>query len=560
MKSKGLIALIIAALLLSFVVPAAFAVNDSSFTTNNPHVDGTASEDCANSSDNCNGYSAKEFVWLNGSSLGHGLDKDGAYFFAVLVPGGQQNPNDGSEDNLSDDFDTYNDRTFDITNGELSAYTGPHWLDSGKNETQESDSAPNGLPPYVRLSPFGDTTNPGGVYVLAICTLENGYPVDPSLCKFETFKVSGSQTKYSFSLQGMFFEDMYADGVKDAIDTGLKSQKITISGVGSDGQVIDDKVNTDADGFWEYRSKTFSFMDGHNPVDLNLTICEELQPGWIQSYPGDDGCHTVTLAATDLESISDLDFGTWQPVDVTACKARVNKGEKEPQAGWVVSLSANGSPDDLQVTDSKGCYTWSDLMPGVEYGIRLESSPEGRLPEPLDWVFPRAKSGESLIHTFNTASEGCTPGFWQGGNAIGSAGGKWLWNTPQDLDWIIAGGQGWNPFDWTTPFNSYFTPYAGLNGMDMLSLVDSGGGSDDSQKAARDLVAAYLNASWGMNYPYTTDQLEEMWLLTVDSGNFLSLHDELDAANNAHKVGGNCPIDAKNEELPFKLFLPLVMR
>ena len=32
----------------------------------------------------------------------------------------------------------------------------------------------------------------------------------------------------------------------------------------------------------------------------------------------------------------------------------------------------------------------------------------------------------------------------------------------------------------------------------------------DFQKASRDLVAAYLNASWGMNYPYTTDELAQI--------------------------------------------------
>jgi hypothetical protein len=44
----------------------------------------------------------------------------------------------------------------------------------------------------------------------------------------------------------------------------------------------------------------------------------------------------------------------------------------------------------------------------------------------------------------------------------------------------------------------------------MMDLVGTGGGSDDAQKAARDVVAAYLNASFGMNYPFTTaDQC--MW-------------------------------------------------
>ncbi len=43
------------------------------------------------------------------------------------------------------------------------------------------------------------------------------------------------------------------------------------------------------------------------------------------------------------------------------------------------------------------------------------------------------------------------------------------------------------------------------------ALVGNGSGPNDYQKAARDLVAAYLNSSWGMNYPYTTTQLSQFW-------------------------------------------------
>ena len=84
-----------------------------------------------------------------------------------------------------------------------------------------------------------------------------------------------------------------------------------------------------------------------------------------------------------------------------------------------------------------------------------------------------------------------------------------------------------------------------------MDLVGTGGGSDDFQKAGRSLVAAYLNASWGMNYPYTTDKLSEMWADAVASGDFLALHNTLDTANNSMAdvdLDGNlehqCPISA----------------
>ena len=54
---------------------------------------------------------------------------DGWYFFAVLIPSGQHSPNDGDPGNLSDDYDTYQNRTFRVTNGEISSYSGTHIQD-----------------------------------------------------------------------------------------------------------------------------------------------------------------------------------------------------------------------------------------------------------------------------------------------------------------------------------------------------------------------------------------------------------------------------------------------
>ena len=61
----------------------------------NPWVDGEFKDVCKNSQVNCNIYGIKPDVWLNGGPAANGLGPDGEYFFAVLVPGGQPNPNDG---------------------------------------------------------------------------------------------------------------------------------------------------------------------------------------------------------------------------------------------------------------------------------------------------------------------------------------------------------------------------------------------------------------------------------------------------------------------------------
>src|SRR5512139_3044763 len=222
MKARLLIALGLAVVLALGVVALSGAVSGAAFTTFNAHVDGATKDVCKNSAINCNIYGAKEYVWLNGGPTANGLGPDGKYFFAVLVPGGQPNPNDGGDKNLSDDYDAYTNRTFTVTNGEVSAYLGTHWLDDGK-----SGPKPNGKVPYIRLFPYADTTNPGGVYILAICSLGEGYPVEPRDCKYDAFKVRKQMT-ISFYLEGMKFLDVNGDADKTG-DPGIANWKIIIS-------------------------------------------------------------------------------------------------------------------------------------------------------------------------------------------------------------------------------------------------------------------------------------------------------------------------------------------
>lgn len=568
-KQKLLLAGAVVLVLLVGITIAGLAVSGAAFTTFNAHVDGTSKDVCKNSAIDCNIYGDKKYVWLNGGPSANGLGPDGEYFFAVLAPGGQPNPNDGGPKNLSDDYDCYRNRQFTITNGEVSAYAGfacggsypfqtKHWLDDGK-----SGPKPNWLVPYIRLYPYADTPNPGGVYILAICSLgQDGsqYPVNPRDCKYDAFKVKKGKLPYQFMLSGIKFEDTYADGEKDsaAEDPGLTGWSICIKGSGPDGNPIDTCVVTGNDGYWEWLSPNYSFASGIQPGPVHLTVCEELQDGWNQSYPS-SGCYTLdfTPVSGSFDTFRDMDFGNWQPVEVTACKVRdldgEAGGETVPVPGWEVSLTKEGVVIDTQKTGEDGCYTWYDLIPGFSYDLH---EGDGVGWEPLgetDVIFERARSGEGYSHTFvNAVLEGCTPGFWQGGNDFGTAGGQWLWNEVNDPDWVASGGAGYNPYIWTTLFNSYFTPYSPyMDGFDMMSLVGTGGGSDDFQKAGRDLVAAYLNSSWGMNYPYTTAQLSQMWADAVASGDFMSLHLLLDAANNSGAdtdgdgvLEHQCPISA----------------
>ena len=178
---------------------SAHATSGAGYTTINSTVDpgGTGADQglCHNGNGNvnCNQYFAKRYVWINGGPDNNGLS-DGTYFFAVLVPGTQRDPNDGSDTNLSDDFDTFQNRTFTVTDGEISAYAGTHDFAVDVNDNNENK---------IRLFPYSDTTNPGGVYILAICQLTGtsrqgpvnfGYPTDPKKCKYDAFKIREDDT------------------------------------------------------------------------------------------------------------------------------------------------------------------------------------------------------------------------------------------------------------------------------------------------------------------------------------------------------------------------------
>lgn len=315
MKKRLLIALGLALVLTAAIVVVGSAVSGAAFTTFNAHVDGAGKDVCKNSAINCNIYGAKEYVWLNGGPTANGLGPDGYYFFAVLEPGGQPNPNDGDvvpgvpngDKNLSDDYDAYTNRTFTVTNGEVSAYTGTHWLDDGV-----SGPKPNGRVPYIRLFPYSDTTNNGGVYILAICSLDEGYPVDPRDCKYDAFKVREGKMDYSFYLSGMKFSDLDAGGDKDEGEPGLAGWTITIKGTGPDGLPIDVAVETGPDGTWEWFSPTYTFKGNEQPQNVSLTVCEVQQDGWTQSFPSDGYCYPIDFTPTGFDEFLGLDFGNYK--------------------------------------------------------------------------------------------------------------------------------------------------------------------------------------------------------------------------------------------------------
>jgi len=118
---------------------------------------------------NCNHYKDKANAYVAAG----GKADDGDYFFAVLTPGAQNSGFvDGAVGNLSSD--SIGNRTFSVTKG-LVTYTGSHKL--GMDPTGR---------PAIKLAPYNDTDNEGGVYVVAVCKVGAQNPSD---CKFDNFKI-----------------------------------------------------------------------------------------------------------------------------------------------------------------------------------------------------------------------------------------------------------------------------------------------------------------------------------------------------------------------------------
>ncbi len=227
-----------------------------------------------------------------------------------------------------------------------------------------------------------------------------------------------------------------------------------------------------------------------------------------------------------------------------------------PGTGWSITAE-DGSACNIvaAANDSLACEI-GDLASGGTYSVTVcRTTTEadcGELPNTAEVRAtnePQAdqsdNSDSAVITVECPGGAGCTPGFWQGGVGIK------LWNTSPDAQWTAAGGAGNPPFIQTTLFNSFFTPHAFLNGRTMLDLVGTGGGPNPVRKAARSLVAGYLNAAFGLGYPFTTAQLSAAWTAAVTAGTpaaFLALHIQLDEANNLGcDIGNPTPGNAQIE-------------
>ena len=277
---------------------ASAAGTGAGFTSTNTNVDGTGHCVHGNEDVNCNAYDGKQYVWMNGGPTGAGL-ADGDYFFVVLSPSGQTDPSDGTPDNLSDDFDAYTNRTFSVSGGTIT-YNGTHDFDSNK----------------IRLLPYGDTLNPGGVYIMAICSLAGGYPVESNDCKYDAFKIQESGSVPAADAPTIVkdaagaYDDTFTWGIDKSVDKttvqqtgGTVTFNYTVS-VTNDGGTISGVTV----------SGTISVFNGNLDASNNIVpididgVTDQLSDGTVCTVTG-GGAQTLTTFETDFPYTCDLTTG-----------------------------------------------------------------------------------------------------------------------------------------------------------------------------------------------------------------------------------------------------------
>jgi len=322
---KRVFTLLASALLVAAVLPASVGaiVAGAGFTTNNPNADGNGS--CLNGPPsstpkvNCNIYEQKEHVWINGGpSNGANALSSGTYFFAVLEPGGQPDPNDGGLKNLSDTDPTggINDSPGDAsTNREFTVATsGKIATNLGTHVDDATYVDPNGL--FIQLAPYDTTGNPGGVYILAICKISSTQAteaisvgsVSPSDCKYDAFKVKGEGPPVTpFGVvSGTKYYDANTNGQLDSGEVGIANWPIDFT----DG--VSGTLTTDSSGNFSasFVADTYTFaeqianspwMQTGNLVDQSTT-----SGGASVTLNGDK---SYTVVVVDDSTASGLNFG-----------------------------------------------------------------------------------------------------------------------------------------------------------------------------------------------------------------------------------------------------------
>jgi len=161
----------------------------------------------------------------------------------------------------------------------------------------------------------------------------------------------------NITISGEKFNDLNGDGKQETGEPGLPGWTIDL--LDATGAIVATTV-TDANG-------DYSFSDVGPGT---YTVQEELQPGWIQTYPAPPGTYRVTV--TSGSDQTGLNFGNFQLVTFagTVYNDLAGNGVLDPGdpglQGWTVNLlDQNGNIVATTTSAGDGTYSFSNLGPGL---------------------------------------------------------------------------------------------------------------------------------------------------------------------------------------------------
>ncbi|MBM4050803.1 MAG: hypothetical protein FJ279_37380, partial [Planctomycetes bacterium] len=164
-------------------------------------------------------------------------------------------------------------------------------------------------------------------------------------------------------IEGLKWEDLDADGVRDAGEAGLAGWTVYLD-QNNNGSMDPGEVSavTDANG-------AYAFADLQAG---SYVVREAEQAQWLRTAPP-SGSYTITL--TSGQTVANVDFGNvplatiegrkWNDADFDGVW---DTGES-PLEGWTIYLDMNGdsalnTPEPWAVTDHDGRYALTSLLPG----------------------------------------------------------------------------------------------------------------------------------------------------------------------------------------------------
>ena len=140
-------------------------------------------------------------------------------------------------------------------------------------------------------------------------------------------------------ITGTKYEDLDANGKRGDGEPGLANWEITLNGTDGMGTVVTLSTETIDGGYYE-----FSVPPG------TYDVCETVETGWSQSYPGGDGCHhNITLTSGGVEQ--GRDFGNSRIRQVTQTSGLTNTQPSISGDGEWVSFvyDVDGDPEISRV-------------------------------------------------------------------------------------------------------------------------------------------------------------------------------------------------------------------